>query len=306
MIEGVVIGVAAMLLGTLIIFIFRLRQLYVVVPNLFTCSALSEKGKIVEIQIFNRGRLSENSIEVPLSPDSDYEILASTDERCSLNGQTLALPRLAPDDHYSVLLLVENENFGNDTVSGVSSSTTKGKKIAELASVPMNYGLAVIVTLFLLAAMSTPVSIAMAFDWYEEKEHAAKLDQLKESLDLKWQGLDYYSKTEFSENYKTGEFPIHIEDIQKKGDLLNIRVRLVNKSAAQLEGRIFARSPFEYKGPKYIFSADLVTVNVEPMSADTISMEVYWPSERNGDLKISFDLNVGSGPLMFITEIKVE
>jgi len=111
MLEKFVLGLIVSALGALLIYAFRVRQLYVVIPRLFSVSSITTNGKLVEIRAYNKGRGIEEDVTINLDPSLKYEIVASTDSSCTLGQSTIRIPRIPPGNDFSVLLLVEGGDF---------------------------------------------------------------------------------------------------------------------------------------------------------------------------------------------------
>ena len=196
MIEAIIIGLIVTVFGSVLLYAFRVRQLYVVIPRLFSVSALTSEGKIIEVRVFNKGRATEEDVLVALSPDRDYEVLASTDSSSALDGSFIRIPRIPPGDDYSVLMLVEGGDFTKDEISTVSSKITKGKFIEGIENVPQNTGSIVLFIAFFLSVLATPVVGFEMYDkWKEgisEREHTERMSSLEFLSDIGWNSLDRY------------------------------------------------------------------------------------------------------------------
>ncbi|HSY28204.1 MAG TPA: hypothetical protein VK832_11915, partial [Burkholderiaceae bacterium] len=75
--SGLGIGVAASLIAAWVLAGFKSKQLYLVIPRLFAFSALTDKGTIIEMQVFNKGRSSEEDVHIDLPPNITYELIAA-------------------------------------------------------------------------------------------------------------------------------------------------------------------------------------------------------------------------------------
>src|SRR6266478_167622 len=90
------IGVAGTLLVTGLLAVLRAKQLYLVVPKLFEFSALTDRGTILELQIFNKGRVTEEDVHIDLPPHITYELIAADQSNASITRTSVILPRLPP------------------------------------------------------------------------------------------------------------------------------------------------------------------------------------------------------------------
>lgn len=98
MFESIAIGIIVTLTGALLIYIFRIRQLYAVIPRFFAVSNLLENSKLVEIRIFNKSRISEEDIIVSLDSEIKCELVGSTCESISISNNKISIPRVSPGE----------------------------------------------------------------------------------------------------------------------------------------------------------------------------------------------------------------
>lgn len=298
MIENIVAGLIVTILGAVIIYAFKIRQLYLVIPRLFSSSLLSDTGKLVELRIFNKGSNSESNIQIFLDPIISYEIVASTDHTSKIDNSIILIPRIAPRDDYSVLLLVEGGDFTKDRVSSISSSSTKGKLIKEIGDVPPNTGKAILLIFAFIVLILTPiVGLESYSSWKESQNKEAfkkHLTEVTKSLDQKWDSLDSYLNSDFEKNYKLGEFPIYLTGLHRNGNRVILNFKLINKSAARLDVNLTIQPPFLDKDPEPWKSSIYEHKTVSPASTDEIQATVFVPKGQSLDLQIPFQLAVGA------------
>ncbi len=307
MVEKLIAGLAATIIGALLIYAFKIKQLYLVVPRLFSNSLLSTKGKIVEIRIFNRGRSAEVDIQVTLDPSVSYEIVASTDSTSTINNSTISIPRVPPGDDYSVLLLVEGGDFTNERISGVSSSTTKGKILKGLGDVPPNAGKAFLAILAFLLFAAAPIAGIEGYQAWEKSKKHAHFVELTKALDQKWSGLEGYAESDFGKNYSAGEFPIHLLEKRRKGKHVLLKFRLINRAAAPLEVNLEVESPYKNKDPKPWESSIYESKTVPPASTGEIEAILFWPKVEVQEAKLIFRMSVGPEKYMkAITNVEID
>lgn len=307
MIEKLVVALAATVLGSLLIYAFKLKQLYLVVPRLFSSSFLSTKGKLVEVRIFNRGKGAETDVQISFDPDISYEIVASTDSTCSLQNSTVQIPRISPGDDYSVLLHVEGGDFHNERISGISSATTRGKVLKDLAEVPPNLGNAILGLVGILLLAATPIAGIEGYEaWQESKaqEHEA---EVVEALDHKWTEIGKYASSSFSKLYTLGEFPIHFVEQHRVGQRVLVKFLLINKAAAQLDTRLEAKWPFSEDEPEPWWNTYYKSKATLPVSNSEIEILLFWPKEKTGKAEFQFQLSVGEDRYLYAkTEVEID
>lgn len=76
--EKITIGLVLFTVTSIIAYLFRMRQLYVVVPKLFRHSQISNEGSLCELLVYNKGNQVEEDIQVSLDPELKGELLASS------------------------------------------------------------------------------------------------------------------------------------------------------------------------------------------------------------------------------------
>ncbi|MFK5894857.1 MAG: hypothetical protein QM504_16685 [Pseudomonadota bacterium] len=225
MITEFVIGITTLLIGTVIIYSFRSRQLYLVIPKLFGHSNISDDGKVAELTIINRGRLTEEDLRVELNPSLQYEILAASASSITLGSSVLMLQRLSGRDEVSVVLLVEKGSFSKSDISSISSKEKKGKIIEKLEDVPPNTGnvilLSVAVLLFCIGVFKASY-IHSVYSQY-------KIDYyLEEQVAEGWYDLDMYVTSDYIDFYGEDRFPIKQISAERKKNKFNASFEVSN------------------------------------------------------------------------------
>jgi len=308
MIEKLVAGLAVTIIGTLLIYAFKIKQLYLVVPRLFSSSLLSDnEGKIVEVRIFNRGRNAEVDVQVTLDPGVSYEIVAATDSTSSINSSIISVPRVPPGDDYSVLLLVEGGVFTNERISGVSSLTTKGKIIKELGDVPLNVGKTFLGLLAFLLLSAIPIAGIEGYQAWEKSKKHAHFVELTNALDQSWGGLEEYAESDFAKYYSSGEFPIHLLEKHRSGKRVVLKFRLINRAAAPLKVVSEVDILLLINAPKTWNYTEYESKTVPPGSTGDIEVNLFWPKGEVQETEIIFYLSVGAEKFIkAITHVEID
>lgn len=306
MLEKLIIGLAVTTVGTLLVYAFRVKQLYVVIPRLFSVSVLTTNGKIAEVRTYNKGRSTEEDVLIALDPSLKYEIVASSDSTCVLESSAIKIPRIPPGDDFSVLLLVEGGDFSRERLSTISSKSTKGKLLNGIENVPPNAGTALLVAVAFLVLMASPIA---GIDYYykskkvaAEEMTASRLARLDYLRKEGWNNLDRYSASAFREHYPDGEFPIHQTKVERKGDVVEIQFRIVNKSAAELRLSALSEWPYKADDPRTWEGRNIFVHKVEPQSANNLTIKLYYPKAKKGEATIEFQLSVGTDSLLTMTK----
>lgn len=299
MLETLIVGLLIAILSALVLYAFRTRQLYLVIPQLFSSSWLSPKGKIVELRVFNKGRGAESDVQIGLDPAASYDIVASTDSTCSIEKSTVVVPRIPPGDDYSILVLVEDGELTTKHIAGISSSTTKGKVLTRLGDVPPNAGNVVLVVVFICLLLGTPIAAIEAYEKWSDRKMQERIEMLTESLGRQWKELERYAKSEFSTHYAAGEFPIHLIGKSRNGQRVTVKFKVINRAAAPLMATVNAESPHQAKDPEPWKSNYYESIEIPAASSANAEMILYWPKDKIG--KTSFEFSMSVGEDMYIT-----
>jgi hypothetical protein len=303
MVENFVVGLAITLLGALLLYAFKVRQLYVVIPKLFSASSLTSNGKLVEIRTINRGRLTEEDVQIGLDNSLRYEIVASSDSSCTLNSTTISIPRVPPMDDFSVLLLVEGGEFTKERLSTISSKNTKGKILPGIEHVPPNAGTLLLGLLLFVSVIFLPV---FGVEYYQSSAKARQLSKLEYLKKDGWGDLARYSQSEFRGRYSDGEFPIHLVKVLRKADIVEIEFRVVNKSAAALTVSLYSSWPHENEDPRPWEDRNIYASKVQPQDASNIMVKLYYPKGKKGDAAAKFLLDVNKETISLDRRIAVD
>jgi len=306
MLEKIALGIFITMSGSLILYGFRVRQLYVVLPRLFSVSPLTNNGKMVEIRVINKSRVPEEDISIALAPGRCYEIIASTDASPNLKDNAISIPRIPPGEDFSVLLMIEGADFSKNEISTISSKMAKGKILDDLEKVPPNSGNFILGIFSILLVMGIMLfSIDYYNDWSKEKEEMEKSERLASLSFLKengWASLERYSESSYRQNYKTGEFPIFQEGITRKGNVVFLKFRVINKAAAELSLSIAAEWPFKKDDPKPWEHAIKYSHSVLPGGVYEFPVAMYWPKGKHGKAYMTFHLSSGEDQYIGFTK----
>ena len=132
-------GVFIVLVAAVIIYIFKMRQLYLVNFHNFHYGPLSDDGRVIELLVFNRSRSTEEDIVVELLPELKYSVVAFDSADTDVTGSQIRIKRIPPFSEFSVILLAEGSFIPEKIVSIFSSKAIKGKIIDKIEHVPSPY-----------------------------------------------------------------------------------------------------------------------------------------------------------------------
>jgi hypothetical protein len=287
-IEKIGIGVIAAVIAGLVMYSFRIRQLYLLVPKMFGYSALTEKGKIIEIRVFNRGRAMEEEVYIDMPTALTYELIAADHPDVRLDKNKLIFTRISPKSEVSMVLLVEGAIENESFSPSLSSKTTKGKVVKKLEEVPQNRGdsvLVIVITiLFLSALFFLPVKW---FDYHRKQKEEKIIKAYSFLKDDGWREYERALSSEVLAGYSGFEFPILFRSAKRKGNYIEVQFLAINKTAAPLQVTAF----FENE-EKDIIIHDIFQKVVEPMKSMPVVISDDIPK---GDASKKFFVRVTLG-----------
>ncbi len=153
-------------------------RLALLVPKLFIYSNVSKSGQLAELTIFNRGFKTEEAVEISLNPRLKYELVGKTAENISLSNTKIEISKIGASTDVTLILLVENGEFGKtDIVSCVSKETT-GNLYDSLEFIPATGNQRIAAVLVFLVI---PLIMLLIFLKYSD----AARDFLGDTLDTK-------------------------------------------------------------------------------------------------------------------------
>ncbi len=289
------IGIAAALFGAAILYAFRMRQLYLLVPRMFSHCALFDQGKLVEIKVFNRGNNMEEGVEIVMSPELKCELLASELPGIELQKNIIKINRLAQKSEVSILLLVEGKIDEHNFSPSLTSKLAKGRQFKKQDEIPPNAGSAILIIGLILAFTSVALYAPHKYFEYqkaeddrerkellveEEKKKAlirAKYSYLDESG---WKGVDRYIESGLSKTYSEFEFPLVLKSANRKDDVFSINFSAINKTAATL--KVTAYFQFAEKTKNISVSKDSIfDLEVSPMSSKDFVVSMNYNNSIN-------------------------
>lgn len=301
---GLVIGsVIAGLTVAAVLAYFRRRRLYVVVPKLFSFSELSA-GQTIELTILNRGARTEEAIEVHLTPNLSYTILASTLPSITIdNSGIVRIARLPKGEEVSVILTVEKGLFTQESVLSISSKEAKGevkKKIEE--SQEQSPAATAFALAFIFIVM--PTIGYLAGNLFEDEvlpniyPEVASDSARRAALEAEgWEGVERYLHV-LQDASNDESWPVTVGFPEREGSLLRFTVSLSNPLQDRIEARVSVSTqfdPHEYivenrRFPNSIESGILIL----PGQSTTRTLEAVIPFAAKEKVAI-FDFGIETG-----------
>lgn len=308
MFEQLIVGLVVVLVGTVIVFIFKIRQLYISVPRLFLKTKLSDNGNIAELKIFNKSKMMEEDIIINLNNELKYEILSTTLDDLKVYEKKLLISRLSPSDEISVLLLIENGNFSENDIKSILSKTTKGKVIRQ-ENLPPNYGNLLVIALLVIFLIFAPTELFNLYNNYQLNEAKKEYSFLERKG---FYNYDRYLKSEIIKFYSKTEFPIYQISKAQEEDLIILEYRLINNLATEMDISI---RDYDYlkdlKDVPYYKYMDKVKgyydFKLKPREYKDIKIYIYFPknSKRN-DINLKYTIASLGDYLMFSEKIDID
>lgn len=265
-------------------------RLVVLVSRIFSYSQISEKGHLIELSVFNRGFKTEENIHITLNHLLSYEMVCANSQDISVNENKLEITRIGSSDEVTVLLLVENGVFKSDDIVKCLSKDTKGKVISKLENVPPtgNQRIGLVGSIIGLPLILYAGTIGM--------------DKLLNNLDtifaenkevIKEEGKNFYNiqgwkvssiyknlSSDLFKSFSDKKILISIEDVTRKGDLVNIPIKVTNLGDKAFKVNIRMLTAASAKRQKsYELSTD--TILLVPGASDKPAVKVVVPSNVN-------------------------
>ena len=231
--ERVVIGLVLFAVTSIIAYLFRMRQLYVVVPKLFRHAQISKEGSLCELLVYNKGNQAEESVQVSLDPELRGELLASSSNDIRLDGSTLKIERLHKGTEASVVLLIENGLLDATKIISASSKGAKGRVLKKVSELPPNFAKAF---LLLLAYLAFFPALYYGGKVYQQLKSDYVESQLAACYKLGWRDLGRYYDSDLRQSYSNQEFPIRfIRNAVGKDKSEVLEFELYNKAALPIK-----------------------------------------------------------------------
>lgn len=231
--EKVVIGLVLFAVTSIIAYLFRMRQLYVVVPKLFRHAQISREGSLCELLVYNKGNQAEEEIQVSLDPELKGELLASSSNDITLDGSTLKIERLHKGTEASAVLLIENGLLDATKIISASSKGAKGRVLKKVSELPPNFAKAF---LLLLAYLVFFPALYYGGKAYQQLKSDYVESQLAACYKLGWKDLGRYYDSDLRQSYSNQEFPIRfIRNVVGKDKSAVLEFELYNKTALPIK-----------------------------------------------------------------------
>lgn len=284
-IEKIAIGLIIFLATSVLAYLFKLRQLYVVTPKLFRHASVSKDGSLCEVIIYNRGSQAEEAIQVELDPSLRAELLASGTAEMTLVGSTIKLERLHKNSEASAILLVENGVLDATKLVSISSKAVKGRVCKTVADVPPNSARAFLFAMALVGFFPATVYLPKAYDAIYARYTAYAL---RNAPVTGWSGLGEYFSSDLRSSYSSQEFPVLYSGAQKAGAKEQLRFDVLNKTTIPLTVYFDIKNSPKYGSPYFS------SVTVDPLSKSELLVPTPPSNPKDGSVVLDVAFKWGS------------
>lgn len=298
MIETIIGGLFLFVLTSIVMYFYKVKQLYVVATQPYNTSFLSDKGTITEIIIYNQGNGVEENIKLKLLPELKIDILASSTDDINLkDSNVFYITRLHAKSQVSLQLLVENGSLTNEEIIEMSSDTHVGKKCLSKELVPPNYGNVATLIASIMVLFFIVTQIPQWIDKYEKYKFSIEYQSLYK---MGWNNLEKYIESDLSKSYSSEEFPIRYISQSDENNYTGLKFEVVNKSAIPIHVDIHNDKELKFLTSKngYI-SKELnnASKTIEPLSKS----ELLFTTKTEDKFNIKVTIHYGNE---FIFDIK--
>lgn len=231
-VEKIVLVIVGFIITSIIAYLFRMRQLYVALPKLYSHAPLSKNGTLAEIIVFNRGNQVEEDVQIEIDQSIKIELIASSSAKVILENSVIKIDRMHKGTEESAVLLVEEGALNTDKIKSLSSKGVKGRVLNKITEVPSNYAGAVVV----LALFATIIYGMLYFvrnfeditEWWMEYS-------LPEITKDGWDNVFHYYRSDISNSYSGAEFPLKFVSSNREKEHIVVVYQVLNKTALPMQ-----------------------------------------------------------------------
>lgn len=279
----------------------RRARLVLHVPRLFSHSALTAKGQLAEISVFNRGFKTEEAIEVSLNPRLNYEVVGSSSQEVTLLANKISIPRLGAGDDITTLVLVEGGIFSSGDITNCLSKESKGTIVLRLEDVPPTgpqriqlVGVFVVFPalvylayiLFLGVFDKEVKTISEAAKSAAESAVERVANKSADSDEIRgWKVLKGFvlANRPLFQAFNAGSIEVSVGIPLRKKDNLSVPVTVVNKTSIVINGNLKMNTQrSQGKIPSYDLSKQDIIIS--PGGSLTTSVNVVVPTQASNEL----------------------
>lgn len=280
----IITGVVLFSITSVLTYLFKMRQLYVVAPNLFKKTEVSASGSICQVMVCNKGNHVEEEITVSIDSSLRIELLATDAVGLSVVNGAVKVDRLHKNKAITALLLIEGGAFDFSKITSVTSKTTVGRAMGRLSELPPNAAKAFLSIICLLAFF--PALLGMGYLYSYVRDNYLEY-RLRAEYAQGWRNLDNYYGSELSKSYGAQEFPVRFVNLDKNSTREKVVFEVYNKTAIPLQ--VTADKNHRQKG----LAGDFSSVTVPPMSHLPLIVPMPSPDGTSHTPEIEFTFESG-------------
>lgn len=288
-IEKILLAVIAFAITSVIAYLFKMRQLYVALPKLYSHAPLTTNGALAELIIYNRGNQVEEDIQIEFDQALRLELIASSSAEITLQKSIIKLDRLHERTEQSIVLLIENGALSKDKIKSISSKGVKGRIFSATPEVPPNYARLFVTVLFFLSIFPAFIYGIENINRFKGMWAEHKLSIVKKNG---WTGLNDYYWSNINESYQGTEFPMRLLKTSQTEKSVTATYEVANKTAIPLEVSSLklsgARENEKFDSPYF------ATVEVSPLTAGKLEVEIPISESNNNNYTLEFLVKHGA------------
>jgi len=297
MINEIFVGLVVTILGTILIYFYKKRQLYAVIPKMYEFSYFSDNGTVCELKFFNKGINIEEEILLEINADKKLELLSASTSSIILSENKIKIPRLFSDTEASMILSIDDGRLSSKDLISITSKNIKGKIYNDVLEVPPSsrsviYWLLAISLLVSIFYFNLPDKIINYFNSSKTELINTTSKVNTELISKGWSSLNRYYSSELSDSYSDEEFPIRFVSMKQNGKLIKVTYEIINKSALPINVTV-QDTMVDYKKTSenkkwHNYREEKV---IKPLSKDKIEIE----SLRSTSESIAFEFHIKFG-----------
>lgn len=273
---------------------YNRSRLYCAPSRLYEYSSLVDGSSTVQLVIANRGRKTEESVEVQLSTDYEYHLLAATQNGIEIpREKVVRFPALLPKSEVSLIVVAEGKpRFSKDGIRSVRSKNAKGTVAASLteaeASSP-GAAVATIIALLVIAVLGYGFGKTIgedAWGWAEDKLSPVVPHDFSEGC---VSVLSNGAKVEANETPTEEQLKAfalaatHVKSVASRGDMLFVEVEIENPIEEPVEYSLTLKShasdsTTEVRHRRNAFVHSIVMLGKDEKR--TYSLSDFFPEDR--------------------------
>lgn len=292
--EKLVAALIVAVLTWLVARYYNRSRLYCAPSRLYEYSNLVDGSSTVQLVIANRGRKSEESVEVQLSTDYEYHLLAATQNGIEISkDKIIRLATLLPGSEVSLIIVAEGKpRFSKEGIRDIRSKTAKGSIGASLAEaesslpgvLPATILLLVVVALFGYGLGKTVGEDA--WRWGQRKLLTINAQKFTEGcFSVLSNGAKEVKKGELGEKHlgALAISAIKVKQVSAQGDMLFVDIEIENPIEGPIEYSLNLLSHVSDSSTDWKLGRDKQVYNIVMLDKGekrAYSLSDYFPSDR--------------------------